>query len=397
MSYLKINQNLVNDKNAQQLIDCCPFGALSYNNKQLSVNAACKLCKVCLKQEPIGLISLMESEKVYLDKSLWQGIAVFIEQHNGIIHDVAYELLGKALQLAKASNQKVYALIIGAELNKAVEKLSYYQVDKLYVYQDKVLADFHIDSYVNIFADFIDRVKPSVVMVGGTNLGRVLGPRIAAFCRSGLTADCTKLAIKENGDLIQIRPAFGGDIMAEIVTANHRPQFCTVRPKIFATPLPKANSNTEVITVSLDAKALSSVIKVINKEEKAREKDIVDAEVLVVCGRGFIKKENLYLAEELALLLGGMTACTRPLVEMGWCDAKRHIGLSGRTVKPKLLIAIGISGAIQFAVGVKSSDFIIAINNDEKAPIFNVADIGIKGDLLEILPLLIKELKEEKL
>ena len=229
--------------------------------------------------------------------------------------------------------------------------------------------------------------------MGATNLGRQLAPRVAARCRTGLTADCTVLEMKENTDLVQIRPAFGGNIMAQIVTPNTRPQFCTARYKVFSEPKPSEEASGQIITMAVTEKMVQTGVKVLKTQEKPKDIDIAEAEVIVAVGRGASSSAMLEQAKELADLLGGVMACTRPLVENNTFDAKHQIGLSGRTVKPKLIITLGISGAVQFAAGMKSSDCIVAINADSSAPIFDVAHYCIAGDVNLIVPKLIEKIK----
>ena len=265
----------------------------------------------------------------------------------------------------------------------------------MFVYEDAALEDFRIEPYTAAFYDFIDKIKPSSIMVGATNLGRQLAPRVAARCRAGLTADCTVLEMKENTDLVQIRPAFGGNIMAQIISPDNRPQFCTVRYKVFSEPKPSDTESGEIMLMSIDKAALASDIEILEKTEKPKDIDISEADVIVAVGRGAKSEQSRALAKELCDALGGVMACTRPLAEENIFDAKHQIGLSGRTVKPKLIFCLGISGAVQLAAGMKSSDCIFAINSDKNAPIFDVAHYGIVGDLNEIVPILLKKIKED--
>ncbi len=396
MAYLKINQELLDPEKAALLKDICPFSAISYENGRLDISAACKMCKICIKKGPQGIIELVEDEEISLNKDEWRGIAVYTEHHKGEIHNVTLELIGKARELARVTGHPVYALMIGSDIKEKARKLLRYGVDKVFVYDYPELADFKIDIYTNAFSDFIAKVKPSSIMVGATNLGRTLAPRVAARQRTGLTADCTRLEMKKNSDLVQIRPAFGGNIMAQIVTPKHRPQFCTVRYKIFSAPAPLEQFSGEIVLMELPAQQLRSVFSILSIEDKPREVDISEAEIIVAAGRGLKSKDDLALLEELAKLLGGVLACTRPLIENGWFDPKRQIGLSGRTVKPKLIIAAGISGAVQFVAGMRSSDCIIAINQDENASIFDVAHYGLCGDLYEIIPQLLEMIRKER-
>lgn len=390
---LIIHNEKIDSTIAEKLIEICPFSAIEYKNGKLSIGASCKMCKMCVRKGPNGAITFEEEIKPVCDKSLWQGVAVFAEQRAGKIHPVSLELIGKAGELAKVTGHPVLVVLIGNHLENAANELLSYGVDKVYVYDNEAFADFTISPYANAFTDFIEKVKPSSILVGATSLGRSLAPKVAARVHAGLTADCTMLEMKENTDLVQIRPAFGGNIMAQIVTPNTRPQFCTVRYKIFSAPK-KCESHGEIINMPITdemTKGSTEVIKTVNKPE---EIDISDAEIIVAVGRGVKTKEDLSLAQELADKLHAQLACTRPLVENGWFDAKKQIGLSGRTVKPKLIITLGISGSVQFAAGMRNSDTIIAVNKDKSAPIFEFANYGFVGDLYEIVPHLIEKIRE---
>lgn len=394
MSKLVVNQKAVTPDNAQSLIKLCPFGAISYTGGVLEVSSACKMCKMCVRKGG-GVIEYVEETVGEIDKSLWRGVCVYADCSGGQIHRVTYELCGKAKQLASVTGHPVYAVMIGYCLEKSAQKLLSYGVDKVFVYDHAALRDFRIEPYTTAFCDFIEKHRPSSVLIGATNLGRQLAPRVAARCRTGLTADCTMLEMKENTDLVQIRPAFGGNIMAQIITPNTRPQFCTVRYKIFDEPVPTEKPSGEVKYMDVTEEMLRSSIDVIQTLDKPKDIDIAEAEVIVAVGRGASGEAMRAYAKELADLLGGMVACTRPLVEGNVFGAKHQIGLSGRTVKPKLIICLGISGAVQFAAGMKSSDCIVAINTDASAPIFDIAHYCVVGDVNEIVPKLIDRIKGE--
>ena len=392
MGNLIIDQARVTSEKAAELVENCPFGALSYNGKVLEISSACKVCKMCVRKSG-GIVSYVEDEEKTFDKSAWNGVCVFVEHHNGQIHPVTYELCGKAKELAAVTGHQVYALMLGANIEQQAKQLLYYGVDKVFVYDEPQLADFRIEPYTAAFYDFIEKIKPSSILVGATSLGRQLAPRVAARCKTGLTADCTKLEMKPNTDLVQIRPAFGGNIMAQIVSPNTRPQFCTVRYKVFDETSKSENATGEVVRMQILEGQLQSAIEVLSVSEKPKEVDISDAKVIVAVGRGAQSETMRAYAQELADLLGGMVACTRPLVENNVFDSKHQIGLSGRTVKPKLIICLGISGAVQFAAGMKTSDCIVAINADKNAPIFDVAHYAIVADVAEIVPELIQKIK----
>ena len=395
MGSLVVNKAKVTPESAEALIKVCPFGAISYDGTNIDISSACKMCKLCVKKGG-GLVDFVEEEVATVDKSKWNGVCVYVDHHEGDIHRVTYELIGKARELAGVIGHEVYALMIGSGIEAAAEKLLHYGVDKVFVYDDPALLDFRVEPYTAAFYDFVEKVHPSSILVGATNLGRQLAPRIAARCKAGLTADCTVLEMKDNTDLVQIRPAFGGNIMAQIISPATRPQFCTVRYKVFTEPKPTEEARGEIVKMTVTPSMMVSAIEIISAEEKPKDVDISEADVIVAVGRGAQSEAMRQMAEELADLLGGMVACTRPLVEANLFDAKRQIGLSGRTVKPKFIICLGISGAVQFAAGMKSSDVIVAINTDKSASIFDVADYAIVGDVGEIVPALIAKIKEAK-
>lgn len=394
---IKINREMVTSENAQVLMNLCPFGAIEYEKGELNVNSACKSCRICVKKGPAGVMTWQEEKvNVGLDKTQWSGVAVFAQCQNGQLHPVTGELIGKARELAAVIKEKVMAVIIGVNLENAVKELLSFGVDDVYVYEHPAFRAFTISAYSNAFYDFIQKEKPGSILVGATNLGRSLAPRVAARCRTGLTADCTVLKMKENTDLVQIRPAFGGNIMAQIVTPNARPQFCTVRYKVFSAPgIVDAPWGT-VHSMEVTDEMVQGKTEILCQTERAKCADISEAEVIVACGRGLRKQEDMTMVEELAELLNAQVACTRPMVEAGWIDARKQIGLSGRTVKPKLIITLGISGSVQFAAGMNGSERIIAVNSDPEAAIFNIAHVGLVGDLYEIVPKLIQHIREEK-
>lgn len=393
MGKLVINKNLVTTEKAEALVKLCPFNAITYTDGALDITSACKMCKMCVKKGG-GLVDFVEDEVKEIDKSLWRGVCVYADCSGGKIHRVTLELLGKARELASVTSHPVYAIAIGTKLDECAKELLRYGADKVFVYDDAAFEEFRIEPYTAAFCDFIDEYKPSSILVGATNLGRQLAPRVAARCRTGLTADCTVLEMKENTDLVQIRPAFGGNIMAQIITPATRPQFCTARYKVFTEPKPTDSPTGEIVKMNVTEKMTESAIEVIASYAKPKDVDIAEADVIVALGRGASQESIKKQAAELADMLGGVVACTRPLVESNAFDAKHQIGLSGRTVKPKLIICLGISGAVQFAAGMKSSDCIVAVNTDRTAPIFNVAHYCVVGDVNEIVPKLINSIKE---
>ena len=394
MAFIRIHQDRITDREAAKAL--CPFGAIAENaSGALEIGAGCRMCRVCLRRGG-GAFEFVDDAAPGVDKSKWRGVAVVAEiDSEGRLHPVGLELLGKARELAAKIDHPVQAVVIGARTGEAAEKLLAYGADEVHVYEDPAFEHFRIEPYANALEDFISSVHPSSVLVGGTANGRSLAPRVAARFRTGLTADCTVLEMSETTDLDQIRPAYGGNIMAHINTPKHRPQFATVRYKIFPIPPPSA-PHGRLIRHTLAADRLASAIEVLSRTPKPAEKGIEEAEVLVVCGRGVRRPEDIAMLRELAALLGGEIASTRAVVEAGWLDAKRQIGLSGRTVKPKLIVTCGVSGAIQFVAGMGGAETIVAINSDPKAPIFKVAHIALNGDLYTIVPELIARIKTKK-
>jgi len=368
---------------------------MTIKEDRVEISAACKMCRICIKKCPNKAIVVTDGIRKKADKSQWKGIMVFVEHVGGQIHPITFELIGKAKELGAKINHPVYCVFIGYTIKEKAVELLDYGVDKVYVYDHKEFCYYREDLYSYAFEDCINKSKPSIVLVGATAVGRSLAPRLSTRFRTGLTADCTVLDVKENSDLVQIRPAFGGNIMAQIVTEYSRPQFATVRYKVmeraqaiegYSEKLTDSELSKKIEICQLPNSKMRSKIEVLKVIPKEREVSISEAEIIVAGGRGIKDKKDLAMLEELASLLGGQTAVTRPLVEAGWAPYTKQIGLSGRTVKPRLIITCGISGAVQFTASMNTSECIIAINTDRNAPIFKVAHYGIVGDLYEIVP-----------
>ncbi|MFD1670874.1 electron transfer flavoprotein subunit alpha [Agrilactobacillus yilanensis] len=394
---LEVHQDKITDP--EGFINICPFNAMKVVDGNVIIEDNCRMCLSCVNDaKPKGAVELINEKKVKpLDKTEWQGVAVYVDQVDGKIHPVTYELIGKAQELAGKINQPVYVLLMGYNVDEAAKELQHYGVDKIFVYDDEKLARFSIEPYTAVFERFIKQNKPCSILVGATTVGRQLAPRVAARMRTGLTADTTILDMDaETTDLSQIRPAFGGNIMAHIVTPNNRPQMATVRYKVMD-PAPRQDEvSGEIVHKKINAKKLVSHAEILDIVPKEPEQSIESADVLIVAGRGIKKQSELAQLEALAYLLGGQVACTRPIVEQGWMDVKTQVGLSGRTVRPKLIICVGVSGAIQFVAGMDHADTIVAINSDPKAPIFKNAHYCLTGDLYEILPRLIQDIKAQR-
>lgn len=377
--------------------DICPFGAVDMQKGQPELNAACKVCGVCVKSCPEKAILKLEAKVDDVDKSQWKDILVFAEVSGARLHPVCLELIGKAQELAESvPGFTVKVVLLGHGIINFAQELRHYGVSEIGVYDSPELSFFRADMFAACMEDYIRFAKPSVVLVGATSLGRSLAPRLSTRFHTGLTADCTKLELRENTDLVQIRPAFGGNIMAQILTPHTRPQFATVRYKVMDAPRRREDVAGKILVRRLPKAALSSVVTHVRTQPVPAGKTISDAQILVVGGRGLQKEADLQIIQELAHLLGGDWATSRPLVERGWANNLRQIGLSGRTVKPRLIITCGVSGAIQFAACMNGSEHIIAINSDPEAPIFQISHIGIIGDLYQVVPDMIRLLKEER-
>lgn len=386
---------LKNVRAAGLCITQCPFNAMAMVDGQVQINAACKMCRMCLRNCPSQAISeQVDAPQPQIDKSQWHDILVYVEHSDGRIHPVTLELIGKAHELARVIGQQVNCLMIGDHIEQAADSLLDYGVANVYLYEDARLQYFRADNYTEVFEDCIQRSHPAVVLVGATVSGRSLAPRTAARFRTGLTADCTVLEMRENTDLVQIRPAFGGNIMAQILNTNHRPQFATVRYKVMDPAVKQARIG-KVVSCPIDPAKLNSKIEWLKIENKEQEVSISDAEVLVAVGRGVKDEKTLALIETLAQKLHAQMACSRPVVENGRYDVRRQIGLSGRTVKPKLILTFGISGAIQFTAGMKGAEKIIAVNTDPQAPIFDLAHVAVVGDAGQIAENMLKEMEGE--
>ncbi len=392
----------------------CGFGALSIVDapganrlgKLAEVDpAACKACFACVPACPFKAISEAKGEVVGTEGiEAYRDIWVFAEQTGGRIAEVAFELLTKARELKaqRGDGCRVCAVLLGSGLPPEMEKeLAGYGADVIYKVDAPELADYEANVYVDAVAQLVAKHRPEVVLAGATAMGRGFFARVAVRVRTGLTADCTALKIEEtrNRDtgamqmlLHQTRPAFGGNIMATIMTPNHRPQMATVRPKVFKKSAAECGA-AECDVVAEALKLIAPKTRTVKRTPFEDGADIAAAEILVSGGRGLKKAENFAMLERLAELLGGEVSASRAAVDAGWVKPSRQVGQTGKTVAPRLYLCFGISGAIQHLEGIRGADTIVAVNSDPNAPIFGVADLGIVGDALEILPALIKALE----
>ncbi|WP_368489041.1 electron transfer flavoprotein subunit alpha/FixB family protein [Clostridium sp. BJN0013] len=323
----------------------------------------------------------------------YSGILVFAEQKDGQIHKVSYELLGKARQLSDKLNASVYSVVLGADAIEA-EELIYRGADKVFYIKDDMFNLPEEVTYTINLKNLIEDIKPEIFLIGATTLGRSLAPRLAASLNTGLTADCTGLEIDEDGKLVQIRPAFSENILAHIKTYTY-PQMATVRYKEFDEGIRDDKRQGDILKVEA-LRPENELVKVIT-HIRSQEINISDANVVVAAGKGLKKAEDMAMLKELADLLGGVVGASREIVEEGFISKDFQVGYSGNRVKPKLYIACGISGAPQHLAGMKESGFIVAINTDPSAPIFNIADYGIVDDMYKVIPDLITKIKESSL
>lgn len=385
-------------KGCKKCITACPFDALYMEGKLAVVKPdECRACNACIKACPFKAISsTAKAETKKAGLADFKGVWVFAEQHHGKVQEVAYELLATGRRLANDRGCELAAVVLGHGVSDSASHLIAAGADKVYIVDQPELAEYEADVYTDALNQLIAKYKPEVILAGATAVGRAFFAKVAVRARTGLTADCTALSIdKETYLLHQTRPAFGGNIMATIMTPNHRPQMATVRPKVFkmAPPDPKRKGETLIEALKL----VAAGTKLVKSERNASNVNIAEAEIIVAGGRGLKKAENLEQLKRLAELLGGVVGVSRACVDAGWISAAHQVGQTGKTVCPKIYLAFGISGAIQHLEGMRASDTIIAINSDPNAPIFGISDLGIVGDLFEILPMMIGALEGRKL
>ncbi len=384
-------------KGCKRCIDACPFDAL-YMAGALAVlkPEACRACNACVKACPFQAIAAApvgETDAARLAQ--YSGVWVYAEQHGGQVREVAYELLAKGRRLADDRGCPLSAVVLGYRVADSAPHLIAAGADKVYVVDQPELAEYDAGVYSDALCQLIARYKPEIILAGATAIGRGFFAQAAVRSGTGLTADCTALSIDARTALLhQTRPAFGGNIMATIVTPGHRPQMATVRPKVFKMGPPDAKRAGEVLRETLRLRAPGT--RIARSERGAVRVNIADSEVIVAGGRGLKKAENLDLLRRLADRLGGVVGASRACVDAGWISAAHQVGQTGKTVCPKVYLAFGISGAVQHLEGMRTSDTIIAVNSDANAPIFNVADLGVVGDLFEIAPMLLRALETKQ-
>ena len=338
----------------------------------------------------------------------YKGVFVFAQQVDNVLDGVAFELLGKGKDLAKDLNTEVTAVLIGSGVKGLADQLAEYGADRVIVVDDPELKEYRTEPYAHALASVINEYKPEIMLVGATAIGRDLGPTVSARVQTGLTADCTLLEIgdfpvnpipgkeQKHNQLLMTRPAFGGNTIATIACPDNRPQMATVRPGVMQKIAPIAGAKANVVEFNPGFTPDNRYVEILNVVKAVKSTaNIMEAKILVSGGRGVGSKENFKLLEDLAEVLGGTVSCSRAVVENGWLPVDLQVGQTGKTVRPQIYFAIGISGAIQHVAGMEDSDLIIAINKDEDAPIFDVADYGLVGDLNKIVPALTAALKTE--
>lgn len=378
-------------------VKACPFGCITMIDKLAVINMEeCVLCGACVPACKFDAIEMeVKAKKIVQDISKFKGVAVYAESRANKLQDVAKELLSEGRLLADKLKVKLQAVLIGDAVNKLAKECFLYGADEVVVVQDHLLQHYSCEPYTRAIVSFVNKYKPEIVLFGATTIGRDLAARAAIRLHAGLTADCTELDIDEKERLfLQTRPAFGGNIMATIVCPDHRPQMATVRAHVMKKVKGKSDKGkvTE-LKVDFEDKDFRLVVKKLVKEATANV-NLSDADIIVSGGRGIQSPENFKLIEQLADTVGGVVGASRAAVDADWIPHYHQVGQTGKTVQPKIYFACGISGAIQHLAGMQSSDVIVAINKDPDAPIFKVADYGIVGDLFEVIPVLIKELKK---
>jgi electron transfer flavoprotein alpha subunit len=407
------NQIKVHDEKCTGCTLClrsCPFGAISMKERpghpkklklaEIDLNK-CTFCSACVEAcKKFGAISLIKEESIHLDKDLshYKGVWVYAEQRHGEISPVVYELLSEAKRLAIKVDSPLSAVLIGSDITKKAQDLIDHGADKVYVYDDPIFCEFQDDPYSDILSHLIGKEKPEIVLMGATNIGRSFASRVAARIRTGLTADCTGLDIDPaSKNLMQTRPAFGGNIMATILTPHYRPQMATVRHKVFKPAQKEAGRKGQVICGKFDASKVVNRTKFVEFIQDTTAKvNLSDADIICSGGRGLGKPEGFKLIEELAECLGGAVGSSRAAVDAGWIPYSHQVGQTGRTVSPKIYFACGISGQIQHLVGMGSSDIIVAINKDPNAPMMKIATYALEGDVYDLIPWVIKEIKKAR-
>lgn len=404
-------------KGCKLCIKACPFEAIEMEGKVALINEKCTACNQCIPACPFEAIDKTESEERTIDLSAYKHIWVYAEQREGKLMNVSLELIGEGNKLAReiGNNTKVNALLVGNNIEHLANECYEYGADGVFLIESTLLENYTTDGYTKVIVEAIENYKPEIVLYGATHIGRDLAPRVAARLNTGLTADCTRLDVKVSTykeyaekyttldtttldinstetKLMQTRPAFGGNLMATIICPKTRPQMATVRPGVMQKKEKKDGAKGELVRVQPNITANDIRTHVVEIVKSTRELvSLTDAEIICSGGRGLGDAKGFELIKKLADKLGGSIGSSRAAVDAGWIEHSHQVGQTGTTVKPKIYFACGISGAIQHLAGMQTSDIIIAINKDPEAPIFEVADYGIVGDLFKVIPQIIEE------
>ncbi|MBN1918171.1 MAG: electron transfer flavoprotein subunit alpha [Verrucomicrobia bacterium] len=377
-------------------VRACPFAAITMNEVAPAGRAVavigpeCTLCGACVPVCKFDAIELIVEQRKPVDRDKYRNVWVVAEQKRGVVQSVTYELLGAGRGLADKRGSELHVVLMGQGMNGACNELIARGADVVHYMDGAAFADYQDEPYSRVLCRLMNKYKPEIVLCGATAIGRSLIPRVAVQINTGLTADCTGLEISDEGGLMQIRPAFGGNIMATILTPNHRPQMATVRHKVMKEAKVDPAHTGRIIAVEPvkgDEYVRAKVVEFV--EELESTVNLAEADIIVSGGRGLGTPEGFKLVEQLALALGGAVGSSRAAVDAGWIPYSHQVGQTGKTVCPKLYVACGISGQIQHLVGMQSSDTIVAINKDREAPIFSVADYGVVGDLYQVIPAII--------
>ena len=377
-------------------IKACPFNAIEVKDKLAIIDLAkCTLCGACVEACEFEAIELREAETASKDLSGYKNVWIFAEQRDGKIQSITYELLGEGRKLADQLNMKLVAVLLGHNVRERSSELISRGADMVYVIDRPELEYFQDEPYAATLIQLINKHKPSIMLYGATTIGRSLVSRVAVTVKAGLTADCTALAIEpETKNLLQTRPAFGGNIMATIIAPDHRPQMATVRHKVMKEAQVDLSRSGQTVVEQIADEILKCRTKRLKfMPEVETTLNIAEANMIVSGGRGLQTPENFSIIRDLAAVLGAGVGSSRAAVDSGWIPYSHQVGQTGKTVCPKIYFACGISGQIQHLAGMSSSDIIVAINKDPEAPIFKFATYGIVGDLLKILPALTSEFK----
>jgi len=382
----------------QKCIKICPAQALELH---FTPEEQAIIAQLDAEKQPGEQTEELSAEEIELHSYLdgYRGVWVFVEQTGGDAAKVSWELMGVGARLAAALDVELSAVVLGHDVESLCNEAFSYGANNAYLIDDPLLENYRTKPYTEGITSLVEKYKPEIVLMGATGLGRDLAGAVATHLKTGLTADCTGLDVDEKRQLLQTRPAFGGNIMATIFCEKRRPQMASVRPHVMPMPCKDEEATGQIIRESIgmtEADIPTKVLEVIFDAGQTDDQEIGDAEFIVSGGRGLLDKQNFKLIRELADELGGVVGSSRSAVDAGWIDVEHQVGQTGKTVRPKIYIACGISGAIQHLVGMQDADLVIAINRDPEAPIFEVADIGIVGDLFEIVPAITESIRRAK-